>query len=155
MFKKVLVLDSIRSMQNVWAIFRSADGAWFHAMYLCWFTPYPMRGEIEKTALWAEKSIFWEYYQNAVEIVEKLKKEGFTIVCLEVSEKSVDFRTFAQTQTSPVCFILWNEVSWVSNELQSLSDQHVMIPMKWVKTSLNVSVAASVIMYEFLDFLNE
>ena len=62
---KIILLESIRSMQNVGAIFRNADGSWFDKLVLTWFTPYPPRNDISKTALWAEKSISWEYFEDA------------------------------------------------------------------------------------------
>ena len=152
MAKKILILDSIRSMQNVGAIFRNADGAWFDTLYLCWFTPSPPRSDISKTALGAEKTIFWEYYEDALEITKKLKKQGVRVYWLELVAWAKDFRKISQEQNQDIAIILGNEVSWVSEALLALSDEYIMIPMMGQKNSLNVSVAAGVVMYGFLWF---
>lgn len=148
--KKIILLDSIRSMQNVWAIFRNADWSWFEKIILTWFTPTPPRWEIGKTALWAEDSVIWEYYENPLEIIDILKKEWYKIYSVELTEDSIDYRTFFWKQEDKICLIMWNEVSWVSQELLEISDKVLMIPMMWKKNSLNVSVAAWIVMYAFV-----
>lgn len=150
MKEKVVLLDSIRSMQNVGAIFRNADGAGFQKLYLCWHTPTPPRSDISKTALWAENTIDWEYYRDPMEVIEKLRKEGYKIFSLEIWEKARDFREFYSENFEKVCIILWNEVAWVSKKLLDTCDEIIFIPMVWMKWSLNVSVAAWIIMYTFL-----
>lgn len=150
MKQKVVLLDSIRSMQNVGAIFRNADGAWFQKLFLCWHSPTPPRGDISKTALWAEKTIDWEYFSDAKKALEVLKKDWFKIFALETWENVRDFREFYSEKFEKVCIILWNEVSWVNKELLTLCDDIVMIPMLGEKSSLNVSVAAWIIMYTFI-----
>lgn len=94
MSKRILILDNIRSMQNVGAIFRNADGAGWDTVYLTGYTPYPPRNEILKTALGAEQTVFWEYYENVIDIIGQLKKEGVRVYCLEVSSKAQDYRDF-------------------------------------------------------------
>ena len=150
MQKKVVLLDSIRSMQNVWAIFRNADGSWFEKLILCGHTPTPPRSDIAKTALGAEKTIDWEYYSSAYEVISLLKKEKFCIIGLETGEKAKDFREYYGNKKEKVCIILGNEVSWISKDVFSLCDEIVAIPMLGEKSSLNVSVAAGIIMYSFL-----
>lgn len=150
MTKKIVLLDSIRSMQNVGAIFRNADGAWFEKLILCWHTPTPPRNDIAKTALGAEKTIDWEYYASAFEIIQLLKKEKFCIIGLETGEEAKDFREYFWTKKEKICIILGNEVSWIDKNILSLCDEIVEIPMLGKKSSLNVSVAAGIIMYSFL-----
>lgn len=137
-------------MQNVGAIFRNADGAGWDTLYLTWFTPYPPRNEISKTALGAEKTVFWEYFEDVLNVIEKLKKEGVKIYCLEVSSKAQDYRSYFWKEVWDIAVILWNEVTGVSQQLIDASDEHIMIPMLWHKTSLNVSVAAWIVMYAFI-----
>lgn len=144
---KIILLDSIRSMQNVWAIFRNADWSGFEKLILTWFTPYPPRNDISKTALWWEKTIDWEYYKDVLEVVKKLKEDGYKIYSVEIDEKSIDYRELFQIKDEKICLIMWNEVSWIGRELLDLSDRIVMIPMRWKKESLNVSVAAWIVMY--------
>jgi len=145
----IILLDSIRSMQNVWAIFRNADWAWFWKIILTWYTPTPPRNEINKTALWAENTVIWEYYENPIEIINNLKNEWYKIYSVELTEKSIDYRDFFWKKEDKVCLIMWNEVSWVDNKLLDMSEKILMIPMMWKKNSLNVSVAAWIVMYAF------
>lgn len=146
----LILLDSIRSMQNVWAIFRNADWAWFSKIILTWFTPTPPRNEINKTALWAESSVIWEYYENPLNIIEKLKNTWYKIYSVELTDNSVDYRDFFWKKEDNICLVLWNEVSWVSQNILEISDKILMIPMLWKKNSLNVSVAAWIVMYAFV-----
>lgn len=134
-------------MQNVWAIFRNADGSNFGKIYLCGCTPTPPRWEISKTALTAQNTIDWEYYSHSWEVVEKLKTKWYKIYSVELSEKAIDYKDLYKNTPENVCFILWNEVKGVDSNLLDISDEIVMIPMLWNKESLNVSVAAGIIMY--------
>ena len=147
MVEKVILLDSIRSMQNVGAIFRNADGAGFSKIYLCGFCPTPPRWEISKTALSAQNTVNWEYYANVFECIEQLKQEWFLITSVELHEKSMDYKNLFGRNTEKICLILWNEVSGVNPKILDISDEIVMIPMLGNKESLNVSVAAGIVMY--------
>jgi len=144
---KVLLLDNIRSMQNVGAIFRNCDGAGFEKIYLTGYSPTPPRGEISKTALSAENSIDWEYFKNASEAIDLLKKTGFHIYSIELSEDAIDYKKLYNNTPENICFVLWNEVKWVADTVLEISDKNVMIPMLGNKESLNVSVAAGIVMY--------
>lgn len=145
--EKIILLDSIRSMQNVGAIFRNADGSWFQKIILAGHTPIPPRGDISKTALWAENTIDWEYYENIMEILSELRKKWFQILAVELTPKAIDYRTLFWQNFDKICLVMWNEVSWVSQEVLDFCDKHVIIPMHWQKNSLNVSVAAWIVMY--------
>jgi len=144
---KIILLDSIRSMQNVWAIFRNCDWAWFEKVILTGHCPTPPRNDIRKTALWAENWIDWEYYKDSVEIVDKLKKDWYKIYSVELDDKSIDYRQLFNKNDEKVCLIMWNEILWVNSKLLDLSDEIVIIPMRGKKESLNVSVAAWIVMY--------
>lgn len=144
---KIILLDSIRSMQNVWAIFRNADGSWFEKLILTWFTPFPPRSDISKTALGAQNFIDWEYFENPLKIISDLKKDWYKIWSVELDERSIDYKELFSVKEEKVCLIMWNEISWVNKELLDLSDKIVIIPMRWQKESLNVSVAAWIVMY--------
>ena len=134
-------------MQNVWAIFRNCDGAGFKNIYLCGYTPTPPRNEISKTALSAQNTIDWEYYKNAQEVILELKKQNYKIYSIELSQDAIDYKELYKNTPENICFILWNEVKWVDVNLLDISDEIVMIPMLGNKESLNVSVAAGVVMY--------
>ncbi len=144
---KVLLLDSIRSMQNVGAIFRNCDGAGFEKIYLTWFCPTPPRGEISKTALSSENSIDWEYYKNPEEILKVLKNKWFKIYSIELDDTAIDYKDLFKNTPEDICFVLWNEVKGVDSKILDISDEIVMIPMLGNKESLNVSVAAGIVMY--------
>jgi len=144
---KIILLDNIRSMQNVGAIFRNADWSGFEKLYLTGYTPYPPRNDIAKTALWWEKFINWEYFQDSWEVLEKLKLEWYKIWSVELCEDSVDYKELFNIKEEKVCLVMWNEVKWVSKKILDFSDKKVIIPMRWQKESLNVSVAAGIVMY--------
>ncbi|NDK10272.1 RNA methyltransferase [Candidatus Gracilibacteria bacterium] len=144
---KILLLDNIRSMQNVGALFRNADGSGFQKIFLTGCTPTPPRKEISKTALGGEKSIDWEYYSSAQECLRYIKKSGFTIYSIELDEKSIDYKNLYNNTPLNICLILGNEINGVQRTLLDESDEIVMIPMLGKKESLNVSVAGGIVMY--------
>lgn len=144
---KILLLENIRSMQNVWALFRNADGAGFTKIYLCWCTPYPPRNEISKTALGAQTSIDWEYYSDAYTCAEALKNDGYTLYSIEIDEHAIDYKLLYKNISEKICLVLGNEISGVSKKILEISDKIVMIPMLGKKESLNVSVAWGIVMY--------
>ena len=144
---KIILLDSIRSMQNVGAIFRNCDWAGFEKIILTGHCPSPPRNDISKTALWAQNWIDWEYHVDPLKIVKQLKKNWYKIYSVELDEKSIHYRDLFEKNNEKVCLIMWNEISWVNKKLLDLSDEIVIIPMRWKKESLNVSVAAWIVMY--------
>ena len=144
---KIILLDNIRSMQNVGAIFRNADGSGFEKLLLTWYTPYPPRNDIAKTALWWEKFIDWEYFQDVWEVLANLKKDWYKIWSVELCKDSVDYKELFNINEEKVCLVMWNEVSGVNEKILEISDKKVIIPMRWQKESLNVSVAAGIVMY--------
>lgn len=144
---KIILLDSIRSMQNVWAIFRNCDWAGFQKVILTWTCPTPPRNDISKTALWAENWIDWEYFTNPIEIIKKLKIDWYKIYSVELDNKSIDYTELFKEKEEKVCLIMWNEITWVNQQILDLSDKIIIIPMRWRKESLNVSVAAWIVMY--------
>jgi len=145
--QKIIILENIRSMQNVWAIFRNADGSGFDKIILAWHTPIPPRNDLSKTALWAQNTIDWEYYEDIMEILENLKNDWFEIFSVELTPEAIDYKTLFTYKTDKICLVVWNEVTWVSKKVLNFSHKHVIIPMVWKKNSLNVSVAAWIVMY--------
>ena len=137
-------------MQNVGAIFRNCDGAGFSKIYLTGCTPSPPRNEISKTALSSQNTIDWEYYNDAWEVIHNLKDRGFQIYSIELHNESIDYKELFHNTPEDICLIVWNEVKWVQENLLDISDKIIMIPMLWSKESLNVSVAAGIVMYATL-----
>ena len=137
-----VVLDNIRSLNNVGSIFRTADGLGVEKLWLCGITGYPPQGEIAKTALGAEESVDWAYGADVVKVVELMKQMGYEIVMLEQAEGAVDLEDFSPTR--PVCLVIGNEVDGVSDSVVPLCDRAIEINMLGVKNSLNVAVAFGV-----------
>lgn len=141
----VAVLDNIRSLHNVGAIFRTADAAGVHKLYLCGMTGSPPRQEIRKAALGAEETVAWEYYKQTHEALEKLKREGYFIVALESTPQSVDYRRAAYRL--PLALVVGHEFNGIAPEILARCDTIVSLPMRGTKMSLNVAVAFGVAAY--------
>lgn len=151
---QVLIHD-IRSTHNVGSIFRTSDAVGVGKIYISGFSPTPQdkfgrpRRDVAKVSLGAEKTIPWEYTDSVIPLIKKLKKEGFEIVGLEQSEKSVDYKKFKSKK--PILFIVGSEVEGMDKKILDLCDSIVEIPMLGEKESLNVSVAFGVAMFRILN----
>jgi 23S rRNA (guanosine2251-2'-O)-methyltransferase len=149
----VLILHNIRSVQNVGAIFRTADAAGVGHIYLSGYTPTPIdrfgihRKDFTKAALGAESSVPWSQYKTATNVIVKLKKDGFTIYAVEQDKNSIDYRD--APHPSKLAIIMGNEVLGISPALRKRADKIIELPMVGKKESLNVSVAAGIVMYRF------
>ena len=143
-----ILVENVRSVHNVGSIFRSADGFGAEKIFLTGYTATPPRKDLHKTALGSEESVEWEYFEDPVKAVEKIKSNGAQLLLAEHTHQSKSI--YSCSFEFPLCFIVGNEVEGVSEKLSSLADCHVEIPMKGIKQSLNVSVATGVIGYELL-----
>lgn len=143
----VLIAHNIRSLWNIGAFFRSADAFQVSHIHLTGYTAAPPRKEIGKTALGAESTVSWSKDDDPIAIIKKRKKDGFTIVSLELSEDSKPLMEYKPEGN--VCIILGHEILGVPEEMQKMSDEVVHIPMLGAKHSLNVSVATGVALYHF------
>ena len=142
-----ILVENVRSVHNVGSIFRSADGFGAEKIYLTGYTAYPPREDLHKTALGAEDAVLWEYYKNPLDAVKVIKQAGIFLVLVE--QTKVSKLIYEIDWQFPICFIVGNEVSGVSEELSKMGDIHVELPMRGIKQSLNVSVAVGVAGYEF------
>jgi tRNA G18 (ribose-2'-O)-methylase SpoU len=143
-----VLLDNVRSMYNVGAFFRVADGVGLEKVCLCGITAHPPKKAITKTALGAEESVVWEYGWDAIEMAQKIRRSGYEIAAIETSIHSLDL--FEWQPRFPVCVAFGNEVEGLRPELLQLADTHIRIPMLGKKTSLNVATAAGIVLYELL-----
>jgi len=143
-----VLLDNVRSMYNVGAFFRAADGVGLEKLYLSGITAHPPKKAISKTALGAEETVAWEHDWEAVHIAEGLRRSGFQIAAIETGEDAVDM--FEWRPRFPVCVMFGHEVDGLRPELLEIADAHVRIPMKGQKKSLNVATAGGVVLYELL-----
>ncbi len=144
-FPVTVVCEDIRSLYNVGSIFRTSDGAGIEKLYLCGYTGHPPRQEIDKTALGSVESVPWEYCPNQFEVIRMLKNRGYRIVALEHTGRSLPYDE--ARYEFPVCLVLGNEVKGLTDELLSLCDMAVAIPMHGLKQSLNVTVAYGILVY--------
>ncbi|HZX49669.1 MAG TPA: RNA methyltransferase [Candidatus Paceibacterota bacterium] len=141
-----VVLDNIRSAENVGSIFRTADALVVDKIFLCGITPTPAHEKVGKTALGAEKTVVWEYHKQTWRLLEKLKEQGVFIAALEQTKKSVSLEKFKPK--FPLALVLGHEVKGVSPSVLRLANAIVEIPMLGQKESLNVAVAFGIAGYE-------
>ncbi len=156
-----LILHNIRSLHNVGSIFRTADGAGVEKIYLTGYTPAPVdvmgrtRKEIAKTALGAEKTVTWEKHKDINTLINNVRSRtpNIEIVAVEQDEKAIDYKRFAKTKKaqSPLALVLGNEVRGLSKQTLKKCDAIIEIPMHGKKESLNVAVAAGVVLFELMD----
>ena len=147
-----VMCDNIRSIYNVGSIFRTSDAALIEKLYLTGYTPYPPRPEIEKVALGSTESVPWEYVKDPLEVIGKLKINGVKIAGLEIAQNS---RNYAELTLNdfPVCLVLGNELSGISNEIIEQCDFTIEIPQYGYKHSMNVSVAYGIAVFEMVKVL--
>lgn len=143
----VVLLNNIRSSYNVGSIFRTSDGVMIEKLFLTGFTPAPPKKEILKTALGSTDSVSWEYAEDAKEVIERLKSEGYKIGALELTEGSIAHHDLPKSEF-PVCLIVGNEIKGVDQELLDLCDFALEIPQYGIKQSLNVGVAYGIAIFE-------
>ena len=143
-----MLLDNVRSLYNVGAFFRTADGAGVEKLYLCGITGRPPKSGITKTALGAEETVRWEHTWNPRETVCWLRSAGYEIAAIETSVHAVDL--FDWQPRFPVCILFGHEADGLTAEMAALADTHVRIPMLGRKHSLNVATAGGVVLYELL-----
>lgn len=149
----VIVLDNVRSFHNVGSVFRTADAFGADKILLCGFTPAPPHREIHKTALGATETVQWEQHKNTIEIISILKKEGYIIVSVEQAEKTTLLNKFQVLPGKKYALVFGHEVDGVQQEVVDTSDAVIEIPQSGNKHSLNISVCAGVVMWEFYKTL--
>lgn len=149
----IVLLDSIRSMNNVGAVFRTADAFIIEKILLCGITPQPPHREIHKAALGATESVDWYYENNVTDALQKLKSEGYKILAIEQTTGSIALNEQVISKDEKYVVIMGNEVDGVSDEALALCDGFIEIPQLGTKHSLNVSVCAGIIMWEFFKNL--
>lgn len=149
---KAIVLENIRSLNNVGAIFRTADGAGFDRVVCVGYTPTPPRKEISKTALGAENFVPWEYYETIEDAINTYKNLGCTIIALEKNNKSTSLQDIKNNHNiwQNVAIIAGNELEGVSATAQAMADHIYHLPMLGKKESLNVAVATGIALYTFI-----
>ena len=144
----VVVLDNVRSAQNVGSFFRTADAFGISHIALCGISCTPPNREIHKTALGAEMRVAWSYYPTTLECIAQLRQEGYRIVAVEQIEGSTMLNDFQAEQGTKYALVFGNEVEGVDQAVADIVDDAIEIPQVGIKHSLNVSVSAGVLMWE-------
>lgn len=148
-----VVLDNVRSLNNIGAIFRTSDAFLVNRIMLCGITATPPSPEIHKTALGAEDSVAWEYFPTTLEAIEKLHSEGYTVCALEQVKESVSLEQFRPEPTGNYAIIAGHEVQGVDPEVVNAADVCLEIPQFGTKHSLNVSVSTGIALWHFFSAL--
>lgn len=147
----IVVLDDIRSLHNIGAFFRTSDAFLIEKIYLCGITATPPNKEIHKTALGATETVEWEYVQDVLELVERLKNENVKIVSIEQVEGSVMLNDFNVEEHIKYALFFGNEVKGVNQKVINSSDFVIEIPQLGTKHSLNVSVSGGIVIWDFFQ----
>lgn len=151
----VVVLDNVRSAQNVGSFFRTADAFGIEHIALCGISSTPPNREIHKTALGAELSVAWSYYPTTLECVEKLRSEGYRILAIEQIEGATMLDKFEAEPNTKYALVFGNEVEGVDQAIADVVDGAIEIPQVGIKHSLNVSVSAGILMWEMFRQLDK
>ena len=144
----IVVLDNIRSLNNVGSVFRTSDAFLVEKIYLCGITATPPNKEIHKTALGATESIDWEYEEETLEVVKNLQEEGVKVLAIEQAENSTKLNEFTPKKDTKYAVVLGNEVKGVQQEVVNASDICIEIPQFGTKHSLNISVTTGVVIWD-------
>ena len=143
-----IVLDNVRSLNNIGSVFRTADAFLIEKIYLCGITATPPHKDIHKTALGATDSVAWEHRESTMELLEELREEGYTSLAVEQAENAVMLNDFKVEENKKYALIFGNEVKGVSQEVVSASNLVLEIPQYGTKHSLNISVSVGVVVWD-------
>lgn len=144
-----IVLDDIRSMHNVGAVFRTSDAFLVEKIALCGITATPPHKEIRKTAIGATESVEWEYFNSTMDAISQLKDRGYNIVSVEQADESILLDDFTVDKGQKYALVFGNEVNGVNDEIIQQSDYCLEIPQEGTKHSLNISVCAGIVIWKF------
>ena len=149
-----IVLDNIRSMNNIGSVFRSSDAFRIEKIYLCGITAKPPHREINKTALGATDSVDWEYFENTLDCIKHLKERNYKIYSIEQTSDSIMLQDF-KIEEKPLAIVFGNEVEGVQQEVIDISDSVIEIPQFGTKHSLNVSVSCGIVIWHLFQQLQK
>ena len=150
----VVILDNIRSLNNIGSIFRTCDAFRIEAIHLCGITAQPPHREIQKTALGATDSVSWKYFKNTIESVKELKSEGYQVVSIEQAHNKTFLQNYPIHKAVKYALVFGHEVNGVSQEIVNESHDVIEIPQYGTKHSFNLSVSVGIVLWEFNKRLN-
>ncbi len=149
----IVILDNVRSLNNIGSVFRTSDAFLIEKIYLCGITATPPHKDIRKTALGATDNVAWEYVDDTLNLIKKLKNEDVEIISIEQAENSTSLEKVKVCQAKRYALVFGNEVKGVAQEVVSLSNEVIEIPQLGVKHSLNIAVSVGVCLWEFFKQL--
>lgn len=144
----IIVLDNIRSLNNIGSVFRTSDAFLVEKIYLCGITAQPPHNDIRKTALGSTESVDWEYHENTLEVIKKLKSQNVIICSIEQAENAIMLHNFKPRPKNRYALVFGNEVKGVSQDVVDASDMVIEIPQYGTKHSLNISVSTGVVIWD-------
>ena len=150
----IVVLDDIRSLHNIGSVFRSSDAFLIEKIYLCGITAVPPNKEIHKTALGATETVTWEYVENVLDVITRLKEDNVSVYAIEQTENSIMLNDFQPEATKKYALIFGNEVKGVHQKAINASDGVIEIPQLGSKHSLNISVTAGIVIWDLFQKIN-
>jgi tRNA G18 (ribose-2'-O)-methylase SpoU len=145
----IIILDDIRSLNNIGSVFRTSDAFLIEKIFLCGITAMPPNKEINKTALGATETVTWEHYENVLEVIENLKFEGTKVFAIEQVESSIFLQDFEIEKNQKYALVFGNEVYGVSQKAVEICDGTIEIPQLGTKHSLNIAVSAGIVIWDF------
>ena len=150
-FPLVIVLDNIRSQNNIGSAFRTGDAFRIESIYLCGITATPPHREIHKTALGAENTVDWKYFDHTIDAITQLKEEGFKIFAVEQAAQSILLQDFRPDFSEKIALIFGNEVDGVDDSIMEIADYCVEIPQFGTKHSLNITVSLGIVIWQIVS----
>ena len=149
-----IVLDNVRSMHNVGSIFRSSDAFLVEKIFLCGITAKPPHKDIHKTALGSTESVAWEFFEETKQVINELKNKGYTLMAIEQAENSIMLQDFKPVKDQYYAVVFGHEVRGVRQEIVDECDYVIEVPQFGTKHSLNISVCAGIVIWDFYNKLN-
>ena len=147
----IVILDNIRSLNNIGSVFRTADCFLIEKIYLCGITAKPPHKDIHKTALGSTETVLWEYFESTTELIQQLKKEKIKIISIEQAEKAIMLNQFEPLNKERYALVFGNEVKGVSQDVVNQSDVVIEIPQFGSKHSFNISVSAGIVLWDLFN----
>lgn len=148
-----VVLDNVRSLHNIGSIFRTCDAFLVRGICLCGVTAKPPHRDIEKTALGATESVYWEYFDETVDAIHKLRTLNYRIVAVEQTDRSIALQQYQPYTNEKTAFVFGHELYGVSDDVLALCDDCIEIPQFGTKHSLNISVSVGIVMWDIFSKL--
>jgi len=149
----IVVLDNIRSLNNIGSVFRTSDAFLIEKIYLCGITAKPPHKDIHKTALGATDSVEWEYAENTIDLIKKLHESNIKTIAIEQADKSIMLQDFTPLKNEKYAIIMGNEVRGVQQEVVSMANYVIEIPQFGTKHSLNISVTTGIVLWDLFKKL--